>query len=379
MIDPDPTRDESSENLGRRAADRRLDERRSSLRRTTDRLRIASWDEQRTQFVTRYLFGALGLAYFNLGESVTRSPDYLIAINIVHIVYLVLITLYMLHAWWRVASPLRLRVAMLTDVLGVSAAVFVDSNVMSPAYLLYLVIALGNGMRYGVRAFAEAALTSLVLSALVLGLRMTDYLQNFSVASFFFILFVAIIVLYSYALMKNVDRTRDSLEIESHNDVLTGLLNRRGLNERAEALFRSIGADRISIAVLFADLDGFKAVNDAYGHDAGDRLLQEVARSLAARLRGNDIVARFGGDEFIVILPDASLEQAAIVAKRLQAAAAAADDGKARLSLTIGIGLAPQHGADLEAVVKTVDAAMYQGKLVGGRGGIRRADGVAVA
>jgi diguanylate cyclase (GGDEF)-like protein len=379
MTDSDPTPDEADGNLGRRAADRRFNERRASFRRVTDRLRFANWDEQRTQFITRYLFGALGLAYFNLGESVTRGPEYLVAINAVHVVYLVLITLYMMHAWWRVDSVIRLRVAMLTDVLGVSAAVFIDSNVMSPAYLLYLVIALGNGMRYGVRAFAEAAVTSFVFTALVLGLRMTDYLQHFSIVSFFFILFVAIIVLYSYALMKNVDRARDSLEIESHNDVLTGLLNRRGLSERAEILFRSIGADRKSVAVLFADLDGFKAVNDAYGHDAGDRLLQEVARSLAARLRGNDIVARFGGDEFIVILPDANLEEAAVVAKRLQAAAAAADDGKARLSLTIGIGLAPEHGADLEAVVKTVDAAMYQGKLVGGRGEIRRADGVAVA
>jgi diguanylate cyclase (GGDEF)-like protein len=363
----DPSNDEVTRNLGRRAEDRRISERRLDLRRAADRLRVGSWDEQRTQFVTRYLFGALGLAYFNL-----------VAINIVHVGYLVLITLYLLHAWWRVASPLRLRLAMLTDALGVSAAVFVDSNVMSPAYLLYLVITLGNGMRYGVRAFAEAAIASFALAALVLGLRIDDYLQHFSVTSFFFMLFVGIIVLYSYALMKNVDRTRDSLTVESHNDALTGLLNRRGLHDRAQTLFRSIGTERSTVAVLFADLDGFKAVNDAYGHDAGDRLLQEVARALGARLRGNDVVARFGGDEFIVILPDASLEQAAIVAKRLQTAAAEADRN-APLSLTIGIGLAPEHGSDLETVVKTVDAAMYQGKLVGGRGGICRADGVAVA
>lgn len=339
----------------------------------------ANWEEQRTQFVTRYLFATLGLAYFNLGEPVVRGAEHLLAINIVHLVYIALTTIFLLHARYRIASSLRLRLAMWTDVLGVSAAAFVDINLISPAYLVYVAIILGNGMRYGLRAFAESAMGSLAAIVVVLALRFEDYPQSFSMPGLFFILFIGIIILYAYALLANIERARRNLEIESCNDALTGLLNRRGLHERADALFKSLATEPKAVAVLFADLDGFKAVNDAYGHDAGDRLLREVGQAIAARVRATDIVARFGGDEFIVIMPDTNLEQAVMVAKRLQEVVTAVGDGRAGLSLTIGMALAPEHGADLDAVLKSVDVAMYQGKLLGRRGGIRRADGIAVA
>lgn len=367
----------SGRNLQRRASDRRRGDRRTRLRRTSDRILGAGWDEQRAQFITRYLFAALGLAYFNASESVVRSAEHLLAVNLVHVVYVALTTVSLVHAWRYVISPTRLRLAMLTDVIGVSAAVYFDANVVSPASLVYVVIVLGNGMRYGLRSFAESAIASFLCAAIVVGLRAEDYLRDLSVVSLFFVLFLGMIILYSYVLMANIERARRKLEIASSNDALTGLLNRRGLQERADTLFRSLHADNTSLAVLFADLDGFKAVNDAHGHDAGDRLLREIGQAIAAQTRATDIVARFGGDEFVVIMPDTTLEQAAVVAKRLQEVVASVGAGTAGLSLTIGMGLAPNDGADLEAVLKAVDAAMYQGKLLGGA--IRRADGAAVA
>lgn len=363
-------------NLRRRASDRRQADRREQPRRVSDR-GLHNWDEQRSQFVTRYLFAALGLAYFNLGEPVARSDQYLVAINVVHLLYIGLTTAFLLHARHRLHSAVRLRFAMLTDIAGVSAAIFVDAHVTSPGYLVYVVIILGNGMRYGLPAFAEAAAASFIGAGAVLVLRVEDYLRNLSLASLFFILFLGIIVLYAYALMGNIERARRNLEIASANDPLTGLLNRRGLQERAATLFQRLQLGQEPMAVLFADLDGFKAVNDAHGHDAGDRLLREIGQAIAAQVRASDIVARMGGDEFVVLMPDTTLEQALLVAKRLQDIAARAGDGKAGLSLTIGMGLAPDDGHDLEAVLKAVDAAMYQGKLLGG--GIRRADGAAVA
>lgn len=366
-----------AEGFARRASDRRGADRRAAARRRTDRLRLVGWDEMRAQFVTRYLFAALGLAYFNWGEPVVRSSAHLLAINAVHAVYLALTTAYLVHAWRRRESAGRRRLAMWTDILGVSAAVLADANVMSPAYLVYLVIVLGNGMRYGLSAFAEAAAGSFLLALLVLALRFPDYLQSLSVVSVFFMLFVAIIVLYSYSLMAHIERTQRALEAASCNDTLTGLLNRRRLAERAEGLFKSLARGRRPVAVLFADVDGFKAVNDAYGHDAGDEVLRRVAHAIT--VRASDLVARFGGDEFVVIMPETDLDQAGVVAKRLQAVVAAAGDGRVSLSLTIGMGLAPDHGADLESVIRCVDAAMYEGKLVSGKAGIRRADGAAVA
>ena len=363
----------------RRASDRRSGDRRSAPRRNTDLLRPVSWDEQRVQFIARYLFAAFGFAYFNSGDAIARSAEYLVAANAVQVVYLVLVTIYLVHARLQLVSRTRLRVAMWTDVIAVSAAIFCDANVMSPAYLVYLVIVLGNGMRYGLRAFGEAALTSLLLGMVVLGLRFADYLQNVSVASFFFILFVAIIVAYSYSLMVNIERAREGLEVASHNDALTGLLNRRGLQEHTEALFKSLGSARAPLAVLFADLDGFKAVNDVHGHDAGDRVLKEVARGIATSVRSSDLVARFGGDEFIVLMPETTLERAATVAQRLQAIVAAAGNHQTALSVTIGVGAAPEHGADLDSVLKSVDTAMYEGKVSTARGRVCRAMGAAPA
>ena len=364
---------------GRRSDDRRNGDRRQNPRRHADRVRPVTWDEQRKQFMTRFFFGTLGLLYFNFGESVARSPEYLVAETIVQLVYLALTAAYLVHARYHVVSPIRLRVAMWTDILAVSVAALCDASVMSPAYLVYLVIVLGNGMRYGLRAFAEAALGSAVAAMVVLGLRFPDYLESLSVTSVFFMLFVAIIVAYSYALMVNIERARQGLEQASCNDALTGLLNRRGLQEHTEGLFKSIAAGRPPLAVLFADLDGFKAVNDAHGHDAGDRLLKDVARAITISVRASDIVARFGGDEFVVIMPDTGLDQASMVARRIQAIVANIGDNESMLSLTIGMGQAPAHGADLDTVLKSVDAAMYQGKLAAGRGGICRVDGAAVA
>lgn len=361
----------------RRVTDRRAGERNLS---SPTQPRKGSWDDQRTQYITRYLFAVLGLAYFNLGEPVARTAEYLLAINVVHVLYFLLVTAYLIHAFRHTVSPTRLRLAMWTDLIAVTTAVMADASVMSPAYLVYLVIVLGNGMRYGLGAFGEAVIGGLVMGLVVLSLRFTDYWQSLSVISIFFLLFVAIIVLYSYALMRNIERARQELEAATCKDELTGLLNRRGLQERSDPLFHALARNRRPVAILFADVDGFKAVNDAHGHDTGDRVLRQVATHIANSVRGADIAARYGGDEFIVIMPDTAIEQAALVAKRLQAGLSSAIPAPdIAVSLTIGMAQAPEHGNDLTAVLKRVDAAMYQGKLASTRGGIQRADGVLVS
>lgn len=365
----------------RRASDHAVSERGGLRRRRTDQyLNLHNWTEQRAQFVTRYLFVTLGLAYFNLGELITRSAGYLVMVNVVHGVYIVLTTLYLLHALHRPVSLWRVRLAMWTDLIGVSFAVFADANVTSPAYLVFLVIILGNGMRYGLRAFAEAAAGSLLVTLVVVGIRFADSLQSLTMVGGFFLLFVTIIVLYSYALMSNIERARAGLEAASRNDSLTGLLNRRGLYERSQPLFDGLGVTGAPFAILFADLDGFKAINDRHGHDVGDRVLQRVAQAITGTIRMHDLAARFGGDEFVVIMPQTSLAQAAAVAKRLQTLIAEAlVVGDAGISLTIGVGESPAHGANLDEVLKQVDLAMYQGKQTAGKGGIRLAVSAAVA
>jgi len=335
-------------------------------------LRAVNWEDQRSQFVTRYLFWALGLAYFNLGASVARSAEFLLAVNVVHLVYAFLTTVYLVHARRNMLSPLRWRLAMWTDLVGAAFCALADTSLTSPAYLVLLAIILGNGMRYGLRPFGEAALGSFLLVLLVLYLRFTNYMSAVSVAGIFFILFGAIVVLYAYSLMARIERHRDEIAARSNLDLLTGLLNRRGLEERAAVLFCDVQNQKRPLTVLFADLDGFKGINDALGHHVGDTVLRKVAGLISASIRESDVAARYGGDEFVVIMPDTALPHAMLVAERLQAAVGQwARSGEISLSLSIGMGAAPEHGQELAVLLERVDGAMYLSKQSLGRGGIR--------
>jgi diguanylate cyclase (GGDEF)-like protein/PAS domain S-box-containing protein len=174
------------------------------------------------------------------------------------------------------------------------------------------------------------------------------------------------------ALLQERDRTRAALariEELAATDPLTGLANRRRLQEQVETALWDARARGDALALLFIDLDGFKAVNDRFGHAAGDGLLQEVAARLRQRLRRRDLVARLGGDEFLVALPDLSPDDAAGEARRV------ADDLMATVSrpfdvydapvfvtASIGIAVAPEDGDDFAALLHLADTRMYEAK-----------------
>ncbi len=345
-------------------SDRRTRERRRQPRRVTDVLpRAVPWADQRLQFVMRYLFWALSLGYFNFDASVPRSPDHLAVMNGALFAYFLLITLYLLHARRQVYSPTRWRLAMWTDLGMVPLALVVDSDVLSPAYLVFLIVILGNGMRYGMRFFTEAVIGAFLISAAVVAWRLGEFAYSPSMHLIFFGVFGSIFILYAYSLTAKLERSRRQLEHESALDILTGLLNRRGLYEKADGLLQSVGVEGQPLSVLFADLDGFKAVNDRFGHDAGDKVLKQIAVIIHAHSRDSDIVSRYGGDEFVILLPDASVVEARLVAQRLRSAVT--DWSQANsipLGVSIGLGGVPEDGRDLQGVLKQVDQRMYQGK-----------------
>ncbi len=154
----------------------------------------------------------------------------------------------------------------------------------------------------------------------------------------------------------------------AHTDALTSLPNRRGLNEALARVLPMSVPERMT-AVYLVDLDGFKAVNDRLGHDAGDALLVAVARRLESLVRASDTVARLGGDEFVVVatrLPGDAEAQA--LGRKLLAGFAQPFEvaGQAcRVGLTAGYALAPLDGSDALSLLKRADAAMYAGKQAG--------------
>lgn len=336
--------------------------------------RVPMWEEQRAQHLTRYLFCLLALVYFNIGEAPRVSRWFTpTGISAVFLIYGVLITFSMWMARKRLFWPLRWRAAMWVDLSAASCAVLADVLVFSPGFLVYLIVILGNGMRYGLRLFAEAVIGSFVCAVLVMVLRLPEYINSLTVGAVFSALFFIIFVLYFYSLMARLEVRKQRLELERNRDELTGLLNRRALFERADFFFHQCSA-RHPMSVLFADLDGFKAVNDTHGHHTGDRVLAEIGGIMSSVVRPDDLVARYGGDEFVVVLTGMDVDGGASVGRRLQKEIHewSLHNG-INLSLSIGLGQAPDHGRDLKTVLQHVDQAMYRGRINAGRGGIQLA------
>jgi diguanylate cyclase (GGDEF)-like protein/PAS domain S-box-containing protein len=171
----------------------------------------------------------------------------------------------------------------------------------------------------------------------------------------------------STALQRNESETR--LAYLAQFDSLTGLANRSLLRDRLTQALAQATRQRWAVAVLFADLDRFKLVNDNWGHTKGDELLAQTARRLQACVRGGDTVARISGDEFALVLAEMTRpDDAAVVARKVLDALAAPfllGEHEAAISASVGIAIFPADGDDAETLIKHADTAMYRAKESG--------------
>jgi diguanylate cyclase (GGDEF)-like protein len=155
----------------------------------------------------------------------------------------------------------------------------------------------------------------------------------------------------------------------ARHDGLTGLSNRTGLIDAVEVKLAAARHNGEALALLFLDLDGFKAVNDTYGHAAGDRLLTMVADRLRRMLLASDVAARIGGDEFVVLAEGLTPERATALGEHLIAAVATSydlgDGISATVGVSVGIAMAPEHGTDFADLLAVADAALYEAKSSG--------------
>jgi diguanylate cyclase (GGDEF)-like protein len=164
------------------------------------------------------------------------------------------------------------------------------------------------------------------------------------------------------------------MQAAASQDPLTGLLNRRGFETDAPSLLCDTHGEPRACALLYADLDHFKTVNDRYGHDVGDLVLCEFAARMQRCTRGPDLMARLGGDEFVLLLLDTGLDGALWVAERLLTQShqpIRINDDAIDCTPSVGIALHPDQAVDLKALLQAADRAMYDAKARGG--------GVAVA
>ncbi|MER7274681.1 GGDEF domain-containing protein [Dactylosporangium sp. NPDC000244] len=181
-----------------------------------------------------------------------------------------------------------------------------------------------------------------------------------------------LLVLQNHTILMNAFVAQQENFRLSMHDPLTGLANRLLLRERTATLLddltRDMAYDRrpTGFAVLCLDLDGFKPINDRYGHAVGDRLLNSVAIRLRQAVRGQDLVCRIGGDEFVVLVSGADGDIAVHTAERLIESCSLpyylGDATTARVGVSVGIALAPEHGTSADELLAHADAALYASK-----------------
>jgi len=170
-------------------------------------------------------------------------------------------------------------------------------------------------------------------------------------------------------LYKQLEQANRALESMALHDELTGLPNRRLLMDRLSSAIVHARRNKSAMAVMVLDLDGFKQINDSLGHDAGDTLLSMVAARLVAAVRQEDTVARWGGDEFVIVLSELLHADgvAKLVSKVIQAVSQPYSilDRSVNMTVSVGVGVYPLHGGEAETLMKSADLAMYEAKRTG--------------
>lgn len=266
---------------------------------------------------------------------------------------------------WKVAIESWGMVAYITWVC------FYTGGLASPLLNTYLLPVITAALTLGkVTTLVEVALIAacqvyLGGSFSVDALMSLSFLGGFAAQIAPVLLVAYIVTMFSADIRYGLNRAK----LLSETDELTGLLNMRGFAVAANRLFGQALRYNRPASVLMIDSDNLKEVNDAHGHEAGNRLLRQLTRLAQAELRYTDVMARYGGDEFIVLLPETPAKGALEVAGRILDAIANSplEVAGMRVACTVSIGVAsyPEDGSTLDAVAARADRAMYQAKQAG--------------
>jgi diguanylate cyclase (GGDEF)-like protein len=225
---------------------------------------------------------------------------------------------------------------------------FVRSRLREPALLAWTVATV---LVIGLAAALDGGAASPMALALVLPTCFASLAY-----SRFRVLAVGLATEVALGVLVLIQEWRQRLTYESQSDPLTGLLNRRGFANAAANAFEDFRSGRARVTLVLLDLDLFKDYNDVHGHLAGDALLRWVADELAATVRAGDSVARIGGDEFAVLVPEADPESATALIARIEARLSR------RAPHSLGTAVAPVDGDYLEQLYEVADAALYARK-----------------
>ncbi|MDR3566148.1 MAG: GGDEF domain-containing protein [Negativicutes bacterium] len=196
--------------------------------------------------------------------------------------------------------------------------------------------------------------------------------RTYFLSTFIPLLLCTLVVAFSYYLIaKSIEQTKrnQQLTVTARTDSLTGLYNRRHMEQRILEEIEQFQRTGLVFALIIADIDLFKEINDRYGHDCGDFLLKSVSEDLRTSVRESDAVARWGGDEFLLLLPTTNAENAVGLAERIRAGVEKRRYGYGKealsVTLTLGVSVIGGDGDTVDGLIKKADLIMYEGKKAG--------------
>lgn len=334
-------------------------------------------DSEHIQALVRIAIAILGLLYVffvDVNDKLTADQS--------HVPYLGLfiisgsIGIFALIVLWPHVSPPRRLMGMVFDYAMVSYFMYVMEDNGILFFPVYLWVTIGNGLRYGTRYLYTAMVIGIVSFAAVLG-NSAYWREQWGFSAGLLVGLIALPIYFSI-LLKQLSRQHDELKKlyeqtarYATHDSLTNLPNRKHFHDQLAETIASATRDNRIFTVLYLDLDGFKAINDDLGHAIGDQLIERTARRIELCVRKGDMVARVGGDEFIVLLQDvASSDISRIVEKIVDSLSKPFLLGEKTLTITTSIGVAtyPHDGADVNALIHNADSAMYEAKRNGKNG-----------
>ena len=300
------------------------------------------------------------------GDSASAATIYLgLVIYCILIVGLRYLNLYRHESRWKLAIETWAMVGLITWIL------LHEGRLDSPLVSLYLLPIIISALTLGkLVTLLEVGL--IAACYVLLGFSMTFdslfWLNNFG--DFMTKLAPMLLVAYITTMLSaDIRSALLRIKVISEIDELTGIYNVRAFGAVAERVHRQSQQSNQPYSVVMVDSDNMKTVNDTYGHDFGNRLLKLIVSRMQQNLRETDVLARYGGDEFIVLLPHTKEDGAFEVAERIRKAIATTpldiQDAQVQTTVSIGIATYPEHGADLALVMNRADHALYASKKRG--------------
>ncbi len=331
-------------------------------------------DSEHGQALIRIVITSIALLYLvllNAKHDLAANRHYMLLF--VSCALLAAVGIFSLIVIYPQASPTRRVLTMIFDFSAMSYIMYAMADKGIVFFSIYLWVAIGYGLRYGVRYLYAAMVVSIASFALVIA--SAAYWREQWGFSIGLLIGLVALPLYFSGLLRQLGRQHSELKKlyeqtarHATHDSLTGLPNRKHFDDHLAETIVSAELGKKTFAVLYLDLDGFKIVNDDMGHGMGDQIIENTARRIEQCVRKGDMVARVGGDEFIVLLRDVTSHDACKVAEKITATLSAPftiGTHTLRVTTSVGVATYPNDGMNATTLIHNADSAMYDAKRSG--------------